>query len=297
MNVFQQFSLVALTIASVAWPAALQVSSVPTVTATGQRVPVATPAALPVKVPSAGQPVVQAKSALVLDLPSNTELFAKDADTQRPIASLTKLMTALLVTERLAPQQVVTIPTVSTGVEESRMGLVTGEQLTVRDLLAGMLISSANDAAEVLAVTVSGASQQFAELMNQRAKQLGMEHTHFENPSGFDAGANYSTARDLAVLARAAVASEQIRSLVGQKELTVRSQQGTEYPLRSTDELLGSYLPIAGLKTGTTDAAGPCLLTLLSSGDRQLLAVVLNSPDRFQENKAMLDWALRSYRW
>lgn len=263
----------------------------------------------PEKRPSAVAPVVEAKSALVTDLGSGAELFEKDASAKRPIASITKLMTALLAVEELEPGQEVVAPKLDNGPEESLMGLEEGDRLYAIDVLAGALIASGNDAAETLAVAVSGSEKRFVDLMNRRADELGMRDTSFENASGYGTGENVSSARDLVVLTKAALEEREIRNLAADPERTVKAlnerkptpenpdPERTEYQLFTTDLLLGSYLPIAGLKTGTSDAAGPSLVSILDDGQRRLVAVVLNSPDRFQENKAMLDWSLRSFRW
>ncbi len=255
------------------------------------------PAPAPLKQAGAVAPVIEAKSALLIDLPSNTELYSKQPELPLPIASITKLMTALLVTERLDPETPVGIPALPTTADESRMGLIPGDQLKADELLAGALIASANDAAYSLAVQVAGSEEAFVKQMNQRATQLGLRQTSFATSSGFDKGKSYSTARELAVLSRAVLEQPRIRNLAGLKELKIRSAGGTEYTLQTTDELIGGYLPVAGLKTGTTDEAGFCLVSVAVSGDRQLLAIVLNSPDRFQENKSMLDWGLRSFSY
>ncbi|MEX2043394.1 MAG: serine hydrolase [Patescibacteria group bacterium] len=263
----------------------------------------------PEKRPSAVAPVVGAKSALVTDLGSGAELFEKDASVERPIASITKLMTALLAVERLEPKQEIVAPKLDNGPEESLMGLEEGDRLYAINVLAGALIVSGNDAAETLAVAVSGSEEKFVDLMNRRAEALGMRDTNFENASGYGKGENVSSARDLVILTKAVLEEREIRDLAKDPERTVKAlnkrkptpenpdPERTEYRLFNTDLLLDSYLPIAGLKTGTSDAAGPSLVSVLDDGKRRLIAVVLNSPDRFQENKAMLDWSLRSFRW
>ncbi|MEX1113215.1 MAG: D-alanyl-D-alanine carboxypeptidase family protein [Patescibacteria group bacterium] len=267
------------------------------------------PAPFPEKRRSAVEPVVEAGSALLVDLESGHELYAKDAAARRPIASISKLMTALVATERLAPEQEIVAPKLANSPEESLMGLEEGDRLHVDDVLAGALIASGNDAAETLAHAVSGSEDAFVELMNERARELGMRETRFFNASGYAKGENVSSARDLVILSRAVLQEPRIRAAVADPERTVRAlnareptpgnpdPERTEFRLFSTDLLLDSYLPIAGLKTGTSDAAGPSLVNVLEQGERRLLAIVLDSPDRFQENKAMLDWALRSFRW
>lgn len=295
MNLFEQVGLLALAAVSAWWSPAP--GSSPAAPAEPVTVPLPAVAPLPEKQEAAVAPVVQAKSALVVDLPSNATLFAKDADQPIPIASLAKLMTALLVVERTKSDEVVTVGKLQVTNLESQMGLFEGEQLRVDDLLTGLLVSSGNDAAAVLARHVAGDERRFTELMNERAREIGLRNTRFDNPSGYDEGASYSTARELTILSRAVIAEERIRAYVKLREATVRTVGAREIKLATSNELLGSYLPLGGLKTGTTNAAGPCLVSWVNAGERQLLAVVLNSPDRFQESKSMLDWSLRAYRW
>lgn len=297
MSVLLQLWLVGLAAVSPLWPGVLGHSPLPTPSVEPAMVRLSTVSPQPKQVDGAVAPIIGARSALLLDVPSNTELYAKEADTVRPIASLAKLMTALLVTEALQTEQTVTAGPISTTDQESRLGLTAGEQFRTDDLLAAMMILSANDAAEVLAVQAAGSRQAFIDRMNQRARELGLANTRFDNPSGFDEGRSVSSVRDLARLSRVVLAEPRIREVVAQRERTITNAAGKPYTFSNTDELLGSYLPIAGLKTGTTDQAGFCLISVLRSGDRQLLAVALNSPDRFQENKSMLDWGLRAYRW
>jgi D-alanyl-D-alanine carboxypeptidase (penicillin-binding protein 5/6) len=298
MNIIAQLGLLAVLLYSAVNPGALngQPAKQPTV----HTVKLQDPAPAPVKQAGAVEPVVEAKSALLLDLPSGQVLFSKDADTPRPIASLAKLMTALVAVEHTKSEDVVPVGKLTNTPDESLAGFPEGEALRADDMLAGLLITSGNDAARSLAVHVSGTEEKFVNEMNSRAKELGLTHTHFASASGYDRanqGETSSSARDLAVLSRAAVAQPRISGVVSLKELTVTGASGTQYKLATTDALLGSYLPVAGLKTGTSDDAGPCLITELSSGNRQLLAIVLNSPNRFQENKAMLDWSLHAYKW
>lgn len=253
--------------------------------------------ALPVRDEAAIAPVIQAKAALLIDIPSQQVLFSQNAEAPLPIASLTKLMTALLVVDSLEPGAVVTIPPLATGPDESQAGLLPGQRYPAEELLAVMLVASANDASRVLAATVAGNETTFVRRMNERARTLGMSNTSFSNSSGYDQGENYASARDLALLARATLAEPRIRAQVARQEVTIKPLEGEPVTLRTTDELLGGYLPIAGLKTGTTEEAGPCLISVVEAGPKRLLAIVLNSPDRFQENKSMLDWGLRSHSY
>lgn len=309
MNLLTQLGLLAAVLVSPIAPGAVN-GPVPRDGTRPPQMAVAQPAPYPVKRPDAVEPVVEAKSALLVDLPSGATLYSKNPDAQLPIASITKLMTALLVVERTKADDVVTMPELNNRPEESLMGAKAGDQFHLDDLLAGSLIVSGNDATTALARKVSGSDDKFVAEMNQQAAELGMTETHFDNPTGYGQGENVSSARDLVTLSRVAMDQPRIRDLVAQKEKTVTAlnvpastpdnptpAKPNEYKLNTTDSLLGGYLPIIGGKTGTSDAAGPSLLSELSSGNRQLVAIVLNSPNRFQENKSMLDWALNSYRW
>ncbi len=295
MNVIEHVWIAGLAGVSVVWPAV----SVPLPTPAPANHPVAVsrPAPLPIKQEGQIAPVVAAKAALLVDVPSGTVLYAKDADKPLPIASLTKLMTAHLAVQRTKPTDIITVPETNVTEVESRSGLTKGQQFTADDLLAATMIASANDAAMTLAVQTAGSFDAFVTEMNRETKRLGMTDSHFANPTGYDSGDSYASARDLAILARAVMQEPRIRAVVASKERVIKAVDGTEFKLQTTDELLGGYLPIAGLKTGTTDAAGECLVSVLQSGDREVLAIVLNSPSRFQENKSMLDWSLRSYHW
>lgn len=259
--------------------------------------PGAAPAAYPQRKPTATEPVVGAKGVLVTDLGSGATLFTKNEHDTHPIASLTKMMTALIVLQRTSPSDIVTVGEVKTTLDESRMELRSGEQLTVDALLAGMMIQSANDAASALAVHVAGSEEAFVALMNDTAKQLGLQQTHYKNPTGLDSDGAYSTAADQMILARLLIDQPRIASVVAQANATVTNLAGRSYPLTSSNKLLGGYLPVAGLKTGTTDAAGQCLVAVVSADSRRVAAIVLNSPDRFQETKSLLDWSLVSFIW
>ena len=314
MNPLEQLVLIGTVALSLVWPGALATPA-PAKPEPTSPVRLTEAAPWPHKSDPESSPVIRAHSALLLDLPSGSTLYAKDPEAIVPIASITKLMTALLVVENLPPDRLVTVPgDVQASLEESRMGLRAGDQLTAEELLAGLLIASANDNAKLLAREVAGSEAEFVKRMNQRADELGMDDTEFFNPVGFGVGQeNYSTARELVTLSRAALSEPRIVRWVGVRELTVTAHNlpllppgsppppapppPTEYKLYTTNGLIGSYLPVQGLKTGTSDAAGPCLVAHLSGGDRQLLAIVLNSPDRTQETKSMFDWALRAYRW
>lgn len=239
---------------------------------------------------------VSAHSAVVLDVATGVALFTKNEREHRSIASLTKLMTAILVLEQYHNQldTSATIPSLAMEVEGSRMFLLSGEEMTIANLLRGLLIRSANDAAVTLANTVGGTQEHFVELMNRRAHYLGLENTHFTNPHGLDNPENYSTARDVAFLAKYALTFPFIRETVSLREETVFDVSGKfSHTLKTTNELLGTSFPIFGLKTGTTEEAGECFVGLATLDKRDFLIVLLGSENRFQDTKALL-WSLEN---
>lgn len=243
-------------------------------------------------------PVGGSKSALVLDLASGKILFAKNAHERRPIASLTKLMTAVVARENFDLAEIVTVSENAARQPAAKIWLRASEQISVRDLLAATLIESGNDAAIALAEH-AGDEPAFVAKMNAKAVALGLTDTHFANPVGYDDPENFGTAYDLAILAGYVLRDPVLREIAATQREVVLSTDGTVvHPLVSTNILFNSYLDIRGLKTGSTKDAGACLAAIARSADgREVLAIVLDSPNRFQETKGMLEWALSSHRW
>lgn len=212
-------------------------------------------------------------------------------------ASLTKVMTALLVLERARLDDVVVVSPAAAAETGSRIHLQKGERLLVGDLLAAMLIKSANDAAHALAAHVGGSEAGFVALMNQRAAQLGLANTHFRNASGHDHPQHYSTAVDLARLAEAALAHPTFRTLVSQESMDIHTVGwGRTFRLKNSNKLLGAYSGLVGVKTGFTSGAGPCLIALAERGGEKVMVVILNSPSRWTMVPAMLDRAFEYTR-
>jgi D-alanyl-D-alanine carboxypeptidase (penicillin-binding protein 5/6) len=172
------------------------------------------------------------------------------------------------------------------------MGLVTGETLTVRDLMYGLLVSSGNDAAVALAEHVAGSEDDFVALMNQTAAELGLRATRFASVHGLDAPGQTSSAADLAIMARAA-----LKYPLFEHAVALSTAQVAGHELTNTNALLGSYPGADGIKTGTTDAAGECLVASVTRGGHRLLAIVLGSGDRYADVRALLDYAAAGWRW
>ena len=254
---------------------------------------------IPVLKNEALEPEIQAKAALLMDHDTGLILYEKNSHEPLPMASLTKIMTAVLILEHHALDEVVTVEADLSGELGVRIWLRQYEQMTVGDLLKALLIPSAGDAAVALAHYHSGSVDAFVEAMNARAKTLNLVDTHFVNPIGLDAEGHQASAYDLALLSKYALHFPTFRAIVQMDEATVHSVDGTfSHSFDSTNYLLNSYLDILGVKTGTTDNAGQSLINLARNEQgHEVLAVLLNSPQRFQENKSMIDWAFRSYEW
>ncbi len=237
-------------------------------------------------------PTVTAASALLLDLESGQVLYEKDANEARPPASTAKLMTALVVLDQVGLDEAVVVTPNAVAIGNSRMGLAPGEQLSVRELLYGLLIPSGNDAAIALAEHVAGSEADFVAMMNARAQSMGLTATHFVNAHGLDAPGQTTSAADMAAIAKAALANPLIGKIVQTKSATVAG-----HPLQNTNELLGTYDGADGVKTGTTDEAGQCLVASVTRNGRRTLLVELGSQDRFADARKLFDYARDAFTW
>lgn len=238
-----------------------------------------------------------AESALAIDLETQSFLYEKNSYERRPIASLTKLMTAYIILKENDPSTIVTVSEHAAGTQGSRMGLHTGEQISVRNLLYGLLIESGNDAAAALAEFNAGDEATFIKKMNEEAKNLGLENTHYANTTGLDNANAYSTAHDLLVLSSHLLEDEGVREIVKNSSYEVTGENGEVHKLSNTNILLGQ-LGIEGMKTGTTQSAGECLVALAKNPEgHEILTVVLGSSDRFIDTKMLVDWIYRAYIW
>ena len=227
---------------------------------------------------------VSAEKAYSLDAVSGRVLFDKNADSRSLIASTTKIMTALVVCERCNVLDRMRIPKEAVGIEGSSMYLQEGEVLTIQELLYGLMLSSGNDAAVALAICCGGTVEGFVELMNDKARLLGLRNTHFENPNGLDSPGHYSSARDLAVLAAYAMENPIFAKTVSAKTVTA----GQRY-LRNHNKLLWMVDGADGVKTGYTKAAGRALVSSATRDGRRIITVTLNDPNDWQEHKALLE--------
>lgn len=231
-----------------------------------------------------------AQSAYVLDAVSGRVLYEKASDSRRLIASTTKIMTALIVCERCNVLDRMRIPKEAVGIEGSSMYLREGEVLTLQELLYGLMLSSGNDAAVALAIYCAGTLEGFAELMNDKARLLGMSNSHFENPNGLDSPGHYSTARDLAVLAAYAMKNPVFAKTVSTRSVTV----GQRY-LRNHNKLLWLVQGADGVKTGYTRAAGRILVSSAERNGRRLIAVTINDPNDWTDHAQFLESGFAGY--
>ncbi len=228
-------------------------------------------------------PALSASGAMLIDLDSGEELFSIDPDVPRPMASLTKIMTALILLEHHKLDEVVTVPPIAEDVNGSTLKAKPGEQLKLSAMLKALLLPSANDVAYALALHHSRSVPAFVKEMNRRADALGMRATQFANPAGLDNQQQYSTPRDLAWLTVAAMRQPAFRATVGMRTATIVSAAGTEFPLKNTNEMLHYNESVFGVKTGTTGSAGECLIVAFVVKERSYLLVLLKSSDRYTD--------------
>jgi D-alanyl-D-alanine carboxypeptidase (penicillin-binding protein 5/6) len=204
------------------------------------------------------------------------------------MASLTKIMTALLILEHHDLSQPVTVPPIAEDIGGSGIGLVVGQRFTVGALLKALLLPSANDAAYALAVFDGRGLAPFVRSMNQRATELGLRNTRFANPAGLDNDQQYSTPRDLAWLTMAALRNPAFREIVGSRTARISAFDGRTFDLKNTNELLDYNEDVFGVKTGTTDRAGECLIVLFRKQGRSYLLVLLGSRERYTDSLHVL---------
>ena len=262
----------------------------------------------PRKIANAVNPNINAKALLLSDIQSGQKLYAKNADQKVPIASTTKIMTSLVVLENYSQKMkdVVTITREMTAVEGSDIQLRMSEKITVENLLKGLLISSGNDAALAIA-NFFGGKDEFVAKMNEKARFIGLKNTLYKDPAGLDDN-GYSTAEDLSVLSSYALRDKTFAEIVKMPETTITSSDGQIiHELKTSNRLLKPeepfYLPFAqGIKTGFTNDAGHCLVSVAQKDDHELLSVILNTDQNTltasaQESKKLLEWGFANWQW
>ena len=238
---------------------------------------------------------ISAKAYLLMDAATGKVLAAKNETQRLPIASTTKIMTALLALEQPNVKERFCVDADAIRVEGSSMGLLSGDEVSLYDLAGGMLSASGNDAANAAAVRIGGDLSSFAQMMNDRAASLSMEDTHFVTPSGLHDDEHYSTAKDLALLAREALQNPMFRSLCSQSHVTLYYGNPPYYrTLMNHNRLLSSYEGCIGVKTGYTKTAGRCLVSAAERDGVTLICVTLSAPNDWEDHKTLLDRGFRA---
>lgn len=236
-------------------------------------------------------PEVSAQSAIVMEAATGVVLYEKDADATRPMASTTKLMTALVAAEAGGLDDVVTVPKQAVGIEGSSVYLQEGEHITVRELIYATLLCSGNDATEALAYHYGdGERSAFVQMMNEKAAELGLQSTQFENPSGLPADGHYTTARELAEIGRAVSRNAFLSEVVGTRAVTLQNEDGYTRRYVNHNTLLKLYEYADGMKTGFTKAAGRCLVSSATKNGVKLICVTLHAPDDWNDHIRMLEY-------
>ncbi len=243
-----------------------------------------------------GAPDVEMRAGILVT-GDGRELWSRAATGTTAIASVTKVMTALVVLKKTRLEEQITVPAAASRMGESSAKLEPGQAVSVRKLLEAMLVRSGNDAAMTLAHHAGGSEPGFVALMNEEAGELGLEDTQFANSHGLDESGHFSSAADVAVLSRAAMRVPEFRRIVGLRRITIDGPSG-EVLIEASNELLGSYRGAIGVKTGWTDDAGYCLVAAAERGGIQLMAVVLGAQgprSRFRQAERLLDWGFANY--
>lgn len=231
-----------------------------------------------------------ATAAVLMDVDSGRVLYARNEDAKMLVASTTKIMTALVALENGDLNSTVKVTAEAANTEGSSMYLKAGEKLTLETLLYGLMLCSGNDAAVAVAQGVAGSTDKFVKLMNEKAKELGMTHTSFANPNGLDDEKHYSTARDMAVLACAAMNNETFARIVSTRTVTVGGRTLTNH-----NKLLSYVDGCIGLKTGYTKAAGRTLVSCVRRNGQRLVAVTLQDGNDWADHAALYDYGFSTY--
>ncbi len=236
---------------------------------------------------------VSAKAAVVINGDTGEVIFSKNMEQKLPMASTTKIMTGLLLCEYGNLDREITVTDEMVRVEGSSMGLLSGDKVTLHDLLYGLMLASGNDAANTIAYVLAGSVPDFAAMMNNKAKEIGLKNTNFVTPSGLDDEQHYTTAYDLAILTKYALQNSDFASAVGCKSAALNyGNPPYKRTLTNHNKLLKTFDGCVGVKTGFTKRSGRCLVSAAKRDGKFVIAVTLNAPNDWQDHAAMLEYGL-----
>ncbi len=237
-----------------------------------------------------------ADSACIINAVTGETVFAKNIDERRPMASTTKIMTAIVALERCKMDEVVSVSASAGRQEGSAAYIYEGDNIYMKDVLYGLMLNSGNDAALAIAEHIGGSAEGFAAIMNEKAREIGMNNTHFMNPSGLDDPEHYTTAKDLAMLAKYAMSNQNFREIVSSKKYQTKLINSDKVLYFSNhNKMLTLYDGATGIKTGYTKKTGRCLVSSAMRDDMEFIAVTLGAPDDWKDHAQMLDYAFSEH--
>ena len=246
---------------------------------------------------SNNEPIINSRAAIVLDRNSKFILYGKNENEKRKMASTTKIITAIVVIENANLEEITTVSPKAAGTGGSRLGLHTNDKISIINLLYGLLLCSGNDAAVALAEFTSGSVENFSILMNNKATELGLTSTHFVTPHGLDNEEHYTTAYELALLTDYALKNKTFSNIVGTKSHTIQINNSYK-TLSNTNELLGNFEGVYGVKTGFTNGANRCLVTAIKRGNMDIICIVLGADtkkDRTKDSIKLIEYAYKNF--
>lgn len=242
-------------------------------------------------------PSLTARAILIKDLTTGTILYQKDMNSPLPIASTTKIMTAMVASEYFKQNSILEVSD-SAEIPGTKVGFFKGENLSFRSLLYGMLLSSGNDAAYAIAENYPGGVLSFVSQMNKKVKELDLKNTHFDNPAGFDNPRHFSSALDLAKITEETLKNSQLSRIFATKQTDIVSlDRRYNHKLSNLNRLLSEVAGVLGVKTGKTEAAKENLITLIERDGHRVLIVLLGSDNRFGETTKLIDWTYSNFAW
>ena len=246
---------------------------------------------------SNNEPIINSRAAIILDRNSKFILYGKNENEKRKMASTTKIITAIVVIENANLEEITTVSPKAAGTGGSRLGLHTNDKISIINLLYGLLLCSGNDAAVALAEFTSGSVENFSILMNNKATELGLTSTHFVTPHGLDNDEHYTTAYELALLTDYALKNKTFSNIVGTKSHTIQINNSYK-TLSNTNELLGNFEGVYGVKTGFTNGANRCLVTAIKRGNMDIICIVLGADtkkDRTKDSIKLIEYAYKNF--